>query len=173
MMAVQAQVSPVNTKRRNSMIAKTCACLALGGASAFSHRSNSDSPPLSASARRRPPIQRAPPLAYSSLADPRPRCPSDRHPRLVHDPNRVRLEFGSNLRRIPGTSFSSKVWPLAAPTSRLFGAQGGGGAGSGSPAGGEECAGRRDDESAQEQRDEHGQVVDRDVVGRDGGAGGL
>ena len=30
MMAVQAQVSPVITERRNSMIAKTCACLAAG-----------------------------------------------------------------------------------------------------------------------------------------------
>jgi hypothetical protein len=31
-MAVQAQVSPVITERRNSMIAKTCACSAAGGA---------------------------------------------------------------------------------------------------------------------------------------------
>jgi queuine/archaeosine tRNA-ribosyltransferase len=30
MMAVQAQVSPVITERRNSMITKTCACIATG-----------------------------------------------------------------------------------------------------------------------------------------------
>jgi hypothetical protein len=30
MMEVQAQVFPVITERRNSMIAKTCACLAAG-----------------------------------------------------------------------------------------------------------------------------------------------
>jgi hypothetical protein len=29
-MAVQAQVSPVITERRNSMITKTCVCLAAG-----------------------------------------------------------------------------------------------------------------------------------------------
>jgi hypothetical protein len=58
MMAVQAQVSPVITERRNSMIAKTCACSAAGGATTT---------PICATSKQFGPLESA--LSFPEITD--------------------------------------------------------------------------------------------------------